>query len=112
VTASDENFTKVVGQLSRVSRPARTRAPIRPETEIYYDLGLYGDDLFELFRWLRQEFGVEVHVRLSKYAPSETPWLALPKAFSRLMGQNASRYASLTVGDIVAAIERGRWADD
>jgi len=87
----------------------RDRAmPITPETELYDDLGMYGDVLaFDLVWWANHEFGVEPNLRISDYAPGECP------SFFRLLAKLARRpkgyYRSLKVRDVVTAIETKRW---
>jgi hypothetical protein len=47
---------------------------ISPDSQIYYDLGIYGDDFFELVRWMHEDFGVQTMSGFESYAPSEGAW--------------------------------------
>src|SRR4029079_17940439 len=49
---------KVVERLSKVTFPNLT-PPITEETEVYGDLGIYGDEMAELVWWLSKEFDVK-----------------------------------------------------
>jgi hypothetical protein len=84
--------------------------PVSENTEIYADLGIYGDDIVELVWWLEKEFGVGTNVNPFRYAPRET-WFFPIRAARRFMGVEP-RYESLTVRDIIAAIEAKRWPDE
>lgn len=59
MSTQDAIAQRITAYLSRVT--AKHGLSIADETEIYYDLWLYGDDLYELFLWLHQGFGIEVH---------------------------------------------------
>jgi hypothetical protein len=58
---------------------------INPETEIYSDLKIYGDDLFEFLIWIGDEFHVPVVVAGGKYAPSEMPFFMVVEAFKKFI---------------------------
>jgi len=32
---------------------------ISADSQIYYDLNIYGDDFYELVRWMHEDFGVQ-----------------------------------------------------
>jgi hypothetical protein len=70
----DETFRKVEEHLRKIL-PARNRVmPITPETELYSELGMYGDVLaFDLVLWAQREFGVEANFRMADYAPGGMP---------------------------------------
>ena len=91
--------------------PRRKRPmPIRPETELYRDLEIYGDALvFDVVLWAQREFGVEGTFRLADYAPGEMPTLF--RLILKLAGKNKGQYKSLTVRDVVNAIETKRWPE-
>jgi Protein of unknown function (DUF1493) len=104
---NDEIYKKVVAQL-RTRTPLKTGSvSINPETEIYADLKIYGDDLFEFLIWISDEFGVQVIVAGGKYAPSEMPFFKVVEAFKRAVKGQSHRYKSLKVRDVVQAIEAG-----
>lgn len=93
---------KVIAQLTKMS--AR-KIPITEDMEIFYDLRLYGDDLYEFLVWVYKEFGVQFHINLKEYAPGET-WL-VPLFWRR--ETQSGRYKSLKVRDILDAIQVKHW---
>jgi hypothetical protein len=109
----DDTFRKVEEHLLKVSPARRRGISITPETELYRDLGMYGDDIaFDVILWATREFGIAGQFRLADYAPGETflglrPWRLL----RRLIGTDEPQYKNLTVRDIVTAIETKRWPD-
>ena len=104
----DETFRKVEERLRQISG---WTGSITPETEVYADLGTYGDDLFELVTWMHNEFGVEpVHGdNVFVYAPTETSLFPVRKLVKRLLGIAPRQYKSLKVRDLVSVIEKKRW---
>src|ERR1700745_1578168 len=106
----DETFHKVEEHLRKLLPPRKRAMPITPETELYRDLGMYGDVLaFDLVLWAHREFGVEGSFRLTDYAPGEMT--ALGCLAAKLSGKNKGQYESLTVHDVVTAIETKRRPD-
>lgn len=104
----NETFRRVEEHL----RPWARGTPITSDTELYRDLGMYGDDLaFDLVLWATQEFGVNGSFHLTKYAPGEQPFHQLRAWVRQLLGIKSLQFESLTVGDVVAAIEAKRWPD-
>ncbi|UGY13901.1 DUF1493 family protein [Bradyrhizobium septentrionale] len=98
-------FNEVLEKLSRWGITQRYRLPITAETEVFHDLRIYGDDLFELVIWLHKRFGVATNLDLGRYAPPETPF-----PFLRLNALIARRqYDSLTLRDVMAAIQAKSW---
>jgi hypothetical protein len=68
----------VFGRVEKHLRPWARGGQLTPDTELYRDLGMYGDDLaFDVVIWATREFGVEGSLHLTKYAPAEHsfPWL-------------------------------------
>jgi hypothetical protein len=104
---SEETYSKVIAKLKTMAPLNTDTASINPETEIYPDLKIYGDDLFEFLIWIDKEFGVQVFVAGGKYVPSETPFFAVTEAFKKAVRGRSHRYKSLKVGDVVQAIEAG-----
>ena len=105
----DDTFRKVEEHLREILPGAMS---ITADTELYRDLGMYGDDLaFDLVQWAQREFGVAGHFRLSDYAPGEQPFRSAWKLLGKLIGRNERQYKSLTVRDVVTAIETKRWPD-
>jgi Protein of unknown function (DUF1493) len=82
---------------------------ISPESQIYYDLRIYGDDFFELVRWMHEEFGVQTMSGFENYAPLESPFQFLAPAIRKFLGRPEPRYCSLTVVDITNIITSGKW---
>ena len=92
--------------------PRKRTIPITPDTELYGDLGFYGDALvFDVIFWAHREFGVEWgNFRLDDYAPGEMPIL---RPLAKLVGRMKRKgfYKSLKVRDLVSAIETKRWPE-
>ena len=104
----NETFRRVEEHL----RPWARGSAITPDTELYRDLGIYGDDLaFDLVIWATREFGVKGNFHLTKYAPGEQPFYRLRAWVRQLLGMKSRQFESLTVRDVVAAIEAKRWPD-
>jgi len=99
---------KIVDELRR--RSTRTDLlQITDDTEIYYDLRLFGDDFYEFICWLNNEFGGDFRVNFGEYGPRE----GMPPIFFRQWRERRERlrhrYKSLRVGDILTAVELGHW---
>jgi hypothetical protein len=106
----DNTFHKVEEHLRKMLPPRNRAVPITPQTELYRDLGMYGDALaFDLVLWAQREFGVEGSFRLTDYAPGEMP--SLFRLLAKLSGKKNRQYKSLKVRDVVTAIETKRWPD-
>lgn len=106
----DDTFHKVKEHLLKVSGARHRGIPITPETELYGDLGMYGNVLaFDVVLWASSEFGVEGTFRLDDYAPGEMPGLLRPLA--RCLGLKKGYYKNLKVSDVVRAIETKRWPE-
>jgi hypothetical protein len=58
-TENAEVLRKVVEHLYNMTAPQYRTTPITEGTEIYRDLGIYGDETVELVWWLEREFGVK-----------------------------------------------------
>jgi hypothetical protein len=74
---------------------------ITPDTEVYYDLRIYGDDFDELYDWIESKYGADFDHMTGRYIPGEVEIYPL---ILRLFGFRP--YDSLTVGDLIKAIER------
>lgn len=101
---NDETYKKIVMYLEEIVPVRPASSPINPETEIYKDLGLYGDDVYEFLLWIEKEFGVRIMVAFGKVVPSESPLFWVREAFKRAGGHS---YKSFKVRDIVQAIDAG-----
>jgi hypothetical protein len=82
--------------------------PITLQTEVYRNLGIYGDDLFDLLLWINKEFGVTLDLNIADYGPTEWPFLRIRKLLSKFFGERETVYKSLKVGDVVSAVETNR----
>jgi hypothetical protein len=108
----DDTFRKVEEHLLKVSRARHRGISITPETELYLDLGMYGDDIaFDVVMWVHREFGVEGTFHVTDYCPPEGPLHRLRLLVGRLMRKKERQYKSLKVRDVVAAIEAKRWPE-
>jgi hypothetical protein len=106
-----EVFRKVVERLYKMTAPQYRATPITEETEIYLDLGIFGDEIVELVWWLEREFAAKTNVNPFRYAPREGALRGMLRTLRRIMGFG-TQYESLKVRDIVAVIEAKRWPDD
>lgn len=89
----------VVQRLSNITVVTELR--IVGGTEVYGDLRISGDDLYDLLVWAHREFGTDFSgLDCRDYAPSE----------GAALWERRAGYKSLTVDALVAAIARGRWA--
>jgi hypothetical protein len=104
---SEETYRKVIAKIKTMAPLKTDAASINLETEIYADLRIYGDDLFEFLIWIDKEFGVQVFVAGGKYVPSETPFFGVAEAFKKTVRGGSHSYKSLKVRDIVQAIDAG-----
>jgi hypothetical protein len=109
----DETFRKVEEHLRTIISPRKRGIPIGLETDLCRDLGIYGDDLaFDVILWAQREFGVvEGSLRFADYAPGERPFCSFWRLSGKLTAKKERTYMSLTMRDIVAAIEAKRWPD-
>lgn len=111
MTYRTEVFGKVVERLSRTTGPQYRTHPIAEDTEVYRDLGIYGDEIVDLIWWLNKEFGVQTNINPFIYAPREFPFFRAFRTIRKALGKEA-QYRSLKVRDILAAIEAKRWPDE
>src|SRR5262249_46782579 len=109
---TDDTLRKVEGAPSKGSIARLRRITVTLETELYCDLGMYGDDLaFELVFWANREFGVAPNLRISDYGPSEGVFVPVARVLRKLMGRSERQYKSLKVSDVLTAIEAKRWPE-
>lgn len=104
---NEEIYEKLVAKLRTMTSLRSESAFINSDTEIYADLKIYGDDLFELLIWINDEFDVNVVVAGGKYAPSEMLFFKLFETVKKAFGGRIHRYKSLKVRDLVQAIDAG-----
>ncbi len=101
------SFQKVANYLLKTAAPKRRLSGISAETELYYDLGIYGHDLFEFVLWIQKEFGLTPTLKIADYAPSEWPFLWMNDIYRKITRKPP--YKSLKVRDVLVAIERKHW---
>lgn len=92
--------------LVRVKESTVRKSDISLEDEIYYDLRIYGDPLFDLLNDLSEAFGTDFsEMKVTEYAPGEGAELIRPilVAFGR------KPFLSLKVSDLWDAVQRGHW---
>ena len=99
---------KLIKHLRAVVAPHIRSTPIADNTELYYDLGIYGDDMFEFVVWARKEFGIEYPLELKRYAPGEM-FLLFRRRTLRL-DRMRRPYESFTVRHVLDATRVGRWS--
>ena len=72
---------------------------VSPGSEIYYDLNIYGEDLFELFERLSAKYGADYSsINCSQIAPGEGAQTIA--AVARVFG--VRQYDSFTVRDLIS----------
>jgi len=81
---------------------------VSEESEIYYDLNIYGDDFYDLVCWMHEDFGVQTMSGFKEYAPSEGPFHQLRAIGQKILGFTGPRYRSLRVADIASIITEGK----
>jgi len=80
------------------------RKPITPDTAVYHDLVLSGDDAVEILTAVSKQYAVSFDgFNFSSYSPGE-PFLG-----SFLWSKSKDKYKRLTVAHLVAVAERGAW---
>ena len=84
-----------------------SKIPVTGDTEIYYDLHLYGDDLYELVVWLETEFGVQLKINLRDYGPGERVFPFLFRKSRERREREQRPYKSLKISDVLAAVDAG-----
>jgi hypothetical protein len=99
---------KVIAHIKQMTTWGK-KIPIADATEIYYDLYIYGDDLYELVIWLRKEFGVQTNINLREYGRREGLYPILFRKWRRRRERERRPYRSLKISDILKVIEAGHW---
>lgn len=115
MTNADEAYAKIVQYLVDYTVPKYPHKTITEETELYYDLQMYGDEIFDMIVWLHKEFGLEPTGYMLRRAPPE-PFMPpistiLSWCYRRLLRRPERRYESLKVQDVVDAVSAGKWPD-
>jgi len=100
----------VVSALMRIALPEDA---ITETTELYYDLGLAGEDLVDAIDAVSQAFGTDFGLMdLRDYGPNEVGHnfgLNGVREFREWRGERT--YRSLTVASLIAAVQAGSWND-
>ncbi|TFW12140.1 DUF1493 family protein [Brevundimonas intermedia] len=108
--SADAIRAHVVSALKRVTM---REDAITETTELYYDLGLAGEDLGDAIDAIREPFGTDFSLMdLRQYAPNEVAHnfgLNLFREFREWRGERT--YRSLTVGSLITTVQIGSWND-
>jgi len=81
-------------------------------TELYYDLGLSGEDLADAIDGIRAPYGTDFRgMDLRRYAPGEgyDPGFNILRDLRE--GRGKRTYRSLTVASLIEAIQAGLWRE-
>jgi hypothetical protein len=98
----DANLTE------RVRALCGARALVESHTELYRDLGLNGDDAWDLLENIRKDRGVDFSgFEFDRYFPNETD--AIYYLWGRRFGLWRNRFKPMTIAHLTEVIERGRW---
>lgn len=82
---------------------------VSADTRILHDLGIAGDDAWELLEKLNRRFGTDFsRMSFTSYFPNETE--ALGVHWAKLLGFRSS-FRPITVGHLEKVIDRGVWFD-
>lgn len=105
-----EIFSEISDHLRSVSAPKARGVPISTDTEIFYDLGIYGTDLYELFVWISNKYGLEMRRDIADFGPGEGYLFGFLQGWIRRLSLREPRkYRSLKVSDLLSAISKGQW---
>lgn len=92
--------------LSLVKRHTVMAETISLNDEVYYDLKIYGDPLFDLLNEAAEKYKTDFsRLRVTDYGPGEGAEVIRP--LLSMFGRRP--YKSLKVGDLWEAIKAGRW---
>lgn len=96
-----------------LKRIIQREGAITVATELYYDLGLAGEDLADAIDAIREPFGTDFSLMdLRQFAPGEVAHhfgLNFIREFREWRGDRT--YRSLTVASLVEAVQVGSWND-
>jgi len=94
--------------IERIRTICCMKETIDAHTELWGDLGLHGDDAFELLEALHTDCGVDFSdLDFSRYFPNETEGIYY--WWGRRIGLWRTRFAPLTVGHLEAVVVRRQW---
>ena len=101
-----ENVNQARQVVELVQSATVVQRNVTMDDEVYDDLRIWGDDLYDIFSTLADRFGTDFSALcISDYAPGEG--VSFVRPLLRLFG--ARPFKSLKVRDIVAAVEAGSW---
>jgi len=110
MTKDAETYRKLTEKLGELT--AARGVSISLDTEVFRDLRIYGIELLELFLWINREFGIELKVDISKYAPGESQFGGLFQTIWVKLTGKRPHFKSLSVRRIVEAIENEQWENE
>lgn len=95
--------------LARVGDATVRKSDISLDDEMYYDLKIYGDPLFDLLHDLAEEYHTDFSaLDVSRYAPGEGGELIRPL----LIALGRRPFPSFKVGDVWRAVQAGHWVPE
>lgn len=110
---ADKLYNKIVDQIDIKGWGApRKEHLISLDSQVYHDLGIWGNDFFELVLWMHNEFGVQAMAGFKNYAPPEGNSSLIYPIIRKLLGRLEPRYRSLTIRDLTDIIAVGRWPSE
>jgi hypothetical protein len=100
---TDEDVAVLVSAIKAIAG----RKNISQSSRLYHDLGIAGDDAYELLETLHKKFGVKFdQLDFGRYFPNETD--AGIFHIAKLFGFKG-RWREMTVRDLIESIDRGAW---
>jgi len=92
-----------------IRKLAGYRKPIKPSTSINLDIGLDGDDAYELLETIQKRFGTRFNtLDWHKYFHNEGELDFLSQWLSKLFGQRETSQ-SLTFQKLLEVVQKGDW---
>lgn len=121
INAVDQNSYRELEMPDRYNEPSyqklleivRNYSPetvVLPESRLYHDLGINGDDAESLILEIQEHFGIELeHFDIELYFEAESPFVLLRIVLSLIQFEKPERprKIALTVDDLFLAIESG-----
>lgn len=103
---SDDIRSAIVERIKEAT--VETDVSVNDETDLYGDLRIWGDDFYDVVAWIAETFGTDFSAMdASKFVPGE----GLGEFGVARIFIGKSPYRRCTLGDLLAAVERGRWED-